>query len=101
MAKKVYRRRDAAGQHADFGIARRFVRMAMCLMKTSQVYLPLNMRKSELEPQERGNYYLSMWPYLKNKWAQKDALKAAFSKERPLGQWRYAVQEIYGVKLKL
>jgi len=99
--RRDYRRRDAAGQHADFGIARRFVRMAMCLMKTSQVYLPPHMRKAEVKPQARGSYYLSMWPYLKDKWAQKDALKAAFSKEQPLGQWRHAVQEIYGVKLKL
>jgi len=70
-------------------------------MKTSQVYLPLNLRKSDVKPRERGDYYLSMWPLLKNKWAKQDALKVAFSKERPLGQWRHVVQEIYGVKLKL
>jgi len=99
--RKDYRRRDAAGQHADFGIARRFVRMAMCLMKTSQVYLPPNLRNTDVKPRERGDYYLSMWPLLKNKWAKQDALKVAFSKERPLGQWRHVVQEIYGVKLKL
>ena len=99
--RKDYRRRDAGGQHADFGIARRFVRMAMCLMKTSQVYLPPNLRNTDVKPRERGDYYLSMWPLLKNKWTKQDALKVAFSKERPLGQWRYAVQEIYGVKLKL
>jgi len=96
-----YKRRDAAGQHADFGIARRFVRMAVCLMKTSQIYLPPHLRNSDAKPQERGDYYLSMWPYLKNKWAKQDALKVAFSKERPLGQWRHAVREIYGIKLKL
>ena len=99
--RQDYRRRDAAGQHADFGIARRFVRMAMCLIKTSQVYLPPNLRNTDVKPRERGDYYLSMWPLLKNKWAKQDALKVAFSKERPLGQWRHAVQEIYGVKLKL
>ena len=32
-----YKRREAAGQHADFGIGRRFLRMAMCLMRSSQV----------------------------------------------------------------
>ena len=35
-----YKCREAAGQHADFGIGRRFLRMAMCLMRSSQVYLP-------------------------------------------------------------
>ncbi|MCP4235966.1 MAG: IS110 family transposase, partial [Aestuariibacter sp.] len=33
-----YKRRDAAGQHADFGMTRRYLRMAMCLMRTSQIY---------------------------------------------------------------
>ena len=99
--RQDYKRRDADGQHADFGMARRFVRMAMCLMKTSQVYLPPQLRTADLGPQQRGDYYLSLWPYLKDKWAKLDALKAAFSKDRPLGQWRHIVQEFYDIKLKL
>jgi RNase P subunit RPR2 len=38
-------RRNASGQHADFGIGRRYLRMAISLMRTSQVYLPPNLRK--------------------------------------------------------
>ena len=34
-----YKRREAREQHADFGMARRFLRMAMCLMRTHQSYL--------------------------------------------------------------
>ena len=37
---KDYKRRDASGQHADFGIGRRYLRMAMSLMRTSQIYIP-------------------------------------------------------------
>ena len=44
--RQDYKRRDADGQHADFGMARRFVRMAMCLMRTSQIYLPPHLAKS-------------------------------------------------------
>ena len=99
--RQDYKRRDAAGQHADFGMARRFVRMAMCLMKTSQVYLPRTLRTADVKPHQRADYYLSLWPYLKDKWAKLDALKIAFSKDRPLGQWRYIVQELYDIKLKL
>jgi transposase len=40
-----HKRRDAAGQHADFSIARRYLRMAMCLMRNSQVYLPARLPK--------------------------------------------------------
>ena len=43
---EVHTHDEAAGQHADFGIARRFVRMAMCMMRTSQVYLPPEMRST-------------------------------------------------------
>ncbi len=95
-----YSRREAAGQHADFGMARRFVRMAMCLMRTSQVYLPPDLRSTHIVPERRADYYLSMWPYLKDKWSKTGALDMAFAKDKPLGQWRYIVQELYGIKLK-
>jgi transposase len=96
-----FSRREAAGQHAEFGIARRFVRMAMCMMRTSQVYLPPNMRSTHIKPVQRADYYLAMWPYLRDKWNKVGALNAAFAKDKPLGQWRYVVQEIYEIKLKM
>ena len=99
--KDDFSRREAAGQHADFGIARRFVRMAMCMMRTSQVYLPPDMRSTHLKPVRRADYYLAMWPYLRDKWSKANALKVAFAKDKPLGQWRDIVQEIYGIKLKM
>jgi transposase len=96
-----YKRRDAAGQHADFGIARRYLRMAMCLMRTSQVYMPLCLRSGKVKREERASYYLTMWPYLREKWKKLGALEAAFAKDRPLGQWRDMVQELYEIKLTL
>ena len=98
--KDDYSRREAAGQHADFGIARRFVRMAMCLMRTSQIYLPPDLRNTNVKAERRGDYYLSMWPYLRDKWSKAGALETAFAKDKPLGQWRHIVQELYGIKLK-
>ena len=96
-----HKRRNAAGQHADFGIARRYLRMAMCLMRTSQVYLPARLRKKGIKPEERASYYLMMWPYLRDKWQKLGALEAAFSDDRPLGRWRNMVQELYDIKLTL
>ncbi len=96
-----YKRREAAGQHADFGIARRYLRMAMCLMRTSQVYMPRRLRSKEVKRQERAGYYLTMWPYLREKWRKLGALEAAFAKDRPLGQWRDVVQKLYEIKLTL
>jgi transposase len=99
--KDDFSRREAAGQHADFGIARRFVRMAMCMMRTSQVYLPPEMRSTHIKPERRADYYLAMWPYLRDKWSKANALMVSFAKDNPLGQWRNIVQEIYGIKLKM
>jgi len=99
--KADYKRREAEDQHADFGIGRRYLRMAMCLMRTSQVYMPQRFRNAEVKPEERAGYYLMTWPRLREKWNRVDALKVAFAKDRPLGRWRNMVQELYDITLKL
>jgi transposase len=96
-----YKRRNASGQHADFGIGRRYLRLAKSLMRTSQVYLPPNLRKGNSTPQQRAGYYLTSWPYLRQKWEKVGALESAFANNRPLGLWRQIVQELYDIKLKL
>jgi hypothetical protein len=96
-----YKRRDASGQHADFGIGRRYLRMAKCLMRTSQVYLPPHLRKGDGTLEERAGYYLMSWPYVRDKWRKVGALEAAFEINQPLGIWRQIVQELYDIKLKL
>jgi len=96
-----YKRRDASGQHADFGIARRYLRMAICLMRTSQVYMPPHLRSGKVKREDRASYYLMMWPALREKWNKLGVLEAAFTKDQPLGQWRHIVQQLYEIKLKL
>ena len=96
-----YKRRDASGQHADFGMARRYLRMAMCLMRTSQVYLPSALRNAQAKSDHRVEYYLMTWLYLRDKWQRSGALETAFQKDSPLGQWRNVVQQVYGIKLTL
>ncbi|MHC4106233.1 MAG: IS110 family transposase [Planctomycetota bacterium] len=96
-----YKRRDGSGQHADFGIGRRYLRMAISLMRTSQVYLPPDLRKPDATLEERAAYYLMSWSYLRNKWKKVGALEVAFATNRPLGLWRQIVQELYDIKLTL
>jgi len=96
-----YKRRDASGQHADFGMGRRFLRMAMCLMRNSQIYTPVELRKASVSIKDKAAYYLTLWPYLRGKWKKVDALGACFAKDRPLGQWRDRVQTLYDIELKL
>lgn len=97
--KADYKRRDVQGQHADFGIARRFLRMALCLMRTRQIYLPNHLRSTQVPMKERGRYYLKVWPKLHEKWRRAKAGEVAFAKESALGQWRNIIQEIYGIEL--
>jgi hypothetical protein len=95
-----YKRRDASGQHADFGIGRRYLRMAISLMRTSQVYLPPYLRKDGYSLKDRASYYLAAWPYFRDKWKKVGALKAAFATDRPLGIWRQIVKQLYNIELK-
>jgi len=96
-----YKRRDASGQHADFGMGRRYLRMAMSLMRTSQVYLPPRLRGNDYTLEERAGYYLSIWPQIRKKWKKFSAIEVAFAKDQPLGIWRQIAQELYDIKLKL
>ena len=96
-----YKRREAAGQHADFGIARRYLRTATCLMRKPQIYLPPEFRNAETKPEERAAYYLMAWPALREKWKKAGAIEAAFDNNHFLGRWRNMVQELYEIKLKL
>ncbi|MCP3876531.1 MAG: IS110 family transposase [Desulfobacteraceae bacterium] len=96
-----HKRRSSSGQHADFGIARRYLRMTMSLMKNSQTYLPGYLRSAGCKKEERAEYYLMTWHNMREKWRKANALKVAFSKEMPLGTWRNMIQELYGIKLGL
>jgi transposase len=96
-----HHRRDAAGQHANYGIARRYLRMGMHLMRNSTVYLPPELRSAEVPTANRGEYYQVLWPYLLGKWKKYNAHHVAFAPANPLGQWRNMVQELYGIKLHI
>jgi transposase len=99
--KLDYNRRDAQGQHADFGMSRRYLRMAICLMRTYQTYLPKSLRNKKSKMKERASYFLKTWPRLHEKWRSTGALDTAFAKDMPLGQWRNMIQELYEIDLKL
>jgi len=77
------------------------LRMGVSLMRTSQVYLPYWLRNADVPLKERADYYLKTWPKWREKWLKLGALKFAFEKSRPMGQWRQVVQELYDIKLKL
>lgn len=96
-----HHRRDGAGQHANFGIARRYLRIGMHLMRNSAIYMPPDVRGSKVAVEARVAYYQIMWPYLLEKWKKYGAHQVAFASENPLGQWRNMIQELYDIELKI
>jgi transposase len=98
--KEDHRRRGANKQHADFGMARRYLRMGMRLMKNGEAYVPPGLREgATLE--ELQTYYLQLWPKLLDKWVKSGAAHTAFEPNNPLGQWRERIEAIYEIKLPL
>ena len=98
--KEDHRRRGANKQHADFGMARRFLRIGMCLMRNNDSYLPPELRHGATV-EELRTYYLQQWPKLLKKWTKIGAAHAAFHEDNPLGQWRIRIEGIYEIKLPL
>jgi len=98
--KEDHRRRGANKQHADFGMARRFLRMGMCLMRNNDSYLPPELRHGATVEELRA-YYLKQWPKLLKKWTKLGAAHTAFHEDNPLGQWRKRIEEIYEIELPL
>lgn len=98
--KEDHRRRGANKQHADFGMARRFLRLGMCLMRNNDSYLPPELRHGATVDELR-TYYLQQWPILLKKWTTLGAAHTAFDEQNPLGQWRKRIEEIYEIELPL
>ena len=98
--KEDHRRRGANKQHADFGMARRFLRMGMCLMRRNDGYVPPELRHGATHEELRA-YYLKIWPTLLNKWTKIGAAHTAFDEDNPLGQWRKRIEEIDEIDLPL
>ena len=71
------------------------------MMRTSQVYLPPSLRSDSVDQRDKAEYYLSIWPLLKEKWKRAGALETAFEKDRPLGCWRQIVQHLYSIELNI
>ena len=101
--KADHHRRAANGQHADFGMARRYLRMGMRLMRNGECYIPPELRAptDEQTLQQLRTYYLQLWPKILDKWIKAKAVETAFHPDNPLGQWRERIEKIYDLKLPL
>ena len=70
-------------------------------MRTHQIYLPERLRNRNTDQNERIEYYLETWPKLREKWSRSGAMKIAFDKKNPLGQWRDITQKVNRIELEI
>lgn len=98
--KEDFSRREASGQNALFGMGRRYIRLAMALMRNCECYIPADLRESR-DQDDLRIYYRQMWPKLIQTWKGSGALHVAFDPANLLGQWRECIQAIHDIKLPL
>lgn len=97
-----YQMLKAAGQHADFVMARRLLHMTKAMMRNRYIYLPPELRGSNLAQSELLLDYLHQsWPRLLAKWRSAKAVAQAFAEDAPLGIWRRTIRELAGIELPL
>jgi transposase len=94
-----YRQLLENGQHADFVISRRLLRISKDLMRRGAVYRPKELLDPNTPTQKLADYYQQLWPTLLDKWAGLVSWDHLFSPQNPLGQWRQMVQELYHLSL--
>ncbi len=95
-----YQKLKAAGQHADFVMARRLLHMIKAMMRNRYIYLPPELRGSNLaEAELLLDYLRESWPKLLAKWRSAKALSQAFAEDAPLGIWRRTIKEIAHIEL--
>ena len=96
-----YARLKNNGQHADFVMARRFLRVSKTLMLNKTIYLPPELRSDAFNRESLFEYLRVFWPKLKTKWHGLKAVDAAFASNAPLGIWREMIQKVYRIELPL
>jgi transposase len=96
-----YRQLTENGQHADFVISRRLLRISKDLMRRGSVYRPKELLDPNTPAQKLVDYYQQLWPTLLEKWSGLLSWDHLFHLRNPLGQWRQMVHELYQICLPL
>lgn len=104
--KDAYAQLQANGQHADFIIARRLLRIFKFMMIHQTIYLPPSLRDWGRDEETRN----TLVPYLEKlkhkifvKWVRHTHARAALTAPQPLGLWwqsiESALQQVYSIKM--
>ena len=100
----AYHQLAANGQHADFVIAKRLLRIFKYMMISQSIYLPPRLRgQTEENVASLVEYLGETREKIAAKWSRRDLEKAAMETTSPLGYWwtmqREVLQHFYGIEL--
>jgi transposase len=87
------------GQHADFVMSRRLLRICKDLMHRGTVYRPKALLDPNTSPTQLADFYQQLWPALLAKWSGRVSWDHLLAPQNPLGQWRQMAQELYQISL--
>lgn len=96
-----YRQLTQNGQHADFVMSRRLLRICKDLMHRGTVYRPKALLDPNTPAAPLADYYQQLWPALLAKWSGLVSWDHLFAAHNPLGRWRSMAQELYQICLPL
>lgn len=96
-----YAQLQANGQHADFVMSKRLLRIFKDLVRRGTVYRPKALLSPETPTSEWIAYYRELWDRLLKKWHGLIEWEELFDPCYPLGQWRQMAQELYKLSLPL
>ncbi|MDA0813615.1 MAG: transposase [Verrucomicrobia bacterium] len=102
--QEAYHQLASNGQHADFIIARRLLRIFKYMMLSQSIYLPARLRKWDAQMAEPLKEYLSeVREKIAAKWSRAQLAKEAMDEANPLGNWwktrTEAFQSLLGIEL--
>jgi hypothetical protein len=97
--KSQYQQLQSNGQHADFIMSKRLLRICKDLMRRATVYRPKQLLDPQTQDAELSAYYLALWKQMIVKWLGRVEGKALTDPRYPLGQWHQMVEQLYRISL--
>jgi transposase len=99
--KAAYQKLKDEGQHAEYVMAKRLLRIIKDLLRRRTVYRPKALLAPDTPPPVLSNYYLELWQRLLPKWKGLIPYTQLVDPRFALGQWRNMIQDVYKISLPL
>lgn len=97
--KDRYRQLESRGQHADFAMAKKLLRICKSLFSNGNVFRPKSLLSEDTPVCELKAYYIDLWDRILRKWAGLIDGESLADPQFPLGRWRQMAEQFYKISL--